>query len=217
MGRDANPLVGTTVAAGVITVRITARGANRDEAAAVADATVAEVRRRLGDLVYGVDDDTMPAVVAELLVRAGATLSVAESCTGGLLGKMLTDSGGATAFFRGGVISYANEAKTDLLGVPADLLDRHGAVSAPTAEAMARGARSRFGSTYALAITGVAGPTGGTAAKPVGLVYTALAEESGVRVLENHLVGDRQAIRMRSALTALNMVRLRLQDEGVER
>jgi len=214
MARDANPLVGTTFAGSVVTVRVTARGANEAEAVERAERSVEEVRRRLGPAVFGADDQTLPGVVGEQLIRCEATVSVAESCTGGLIGKLLTDAAGASGFFVGGVLSYANEVKRDVLAVPAELLDSVGAVSEPVAEAMARGAIERFSTTWAVAVTGIAGPGGGTVAKPVGLVYIALASPGGVEVRRNQFAGSRDMIRLRAALTALNMLRLALESGG---
>jgi nicotinamide-nucleotide amidase len=208
MARDGNPLVGTTVTGGVVTIRVTARGGHEAESAESAERTVEEIRRRLGPVVFGVDEQTLPSVVGSQLIRRGRTLSVAESCTGGLIGKLLTDAPGASGFFAGGVLSYANEVKQAILGVPRDLLDAMGAVSEPVAEMMARGTIERFTTTYALAVTGIAGPDGGTADKPVGLVYTALASPTGVKVQRNQFAGGRDMIRLRAALTALNMLRL---------
>ncbi len=210
MSRDANPLVGTTVKAGVITVRVTARADRRDEARRLADATVRTVTDRLGAYAYGTDEQTMASVVGRLLVRRDATIALAESCTGGMIGRLITDAPGASRFFVGGVVCYSNAVKADLLGVPGNLLDTCGAVSEPVAEALAAGARDRLGATYALAVTGIAGPAGGTEDKPTGLVYTALATPETVRVKRNVFPGDRPTVRQRSALTAMNMLRLEL-------
>jgi len=144
--------------------------------------------------------------VAEALTQRGLTLSTAESCTGGGLSHALTDVPGASAFFIGGVIAYQNHVKTTWLDVPESTLSARGAVSTESAEAMARGCRARFGTDLAVAITGIAGPTGGTAAKPVGLVYLAVASEEGVRVLECHFVGSRRDVRSQSIATALGLI-----------
>jgi len=158
MDRRANPTVGTTVRDGVITVRVTARAPDADTAARAAETTVAEIRRRLGDLVFGEDDQTLGGVVGEALRRAAGTVAVAESCTGGLLGKLITDPPGASEWFVGGTIAYANEAKIGQVGVPADAIAAHGAVSEPVARALAEGARQRFGADWGIGITGIAGP-----------------------------------------------------------
>lgn len=133
----------------------------------------------------------------------GLTVALAESCTGGLAAASITEVAGSSGYFLGGVVSYANAAKEALLAVPAGALAAHGAVSAQVAKAMAQGARARFGATFAASITGIAGPDGGSAEKPVGLVYVALAREAGVEVRRLQLGGDRGAIREGAAAAAL--------------
>jgi len=226
MRADGPVRVGTTVAAGLVSVRIWARGASPDEAAARAEQTVAEVRRRLGDLVVGEDDETMAEVVGRALRQAGQTLATAESCTGGLIGQMITAVPGSSDYYLGGVVAYANAVKQRELDVPAALLAEHGAVSEPVARAMAAGCRARFAADWALGVTGIAGPAGGTADKPVGLVFVGLAgpEEAGDRdtpggpagrvdVQRHVFPGTRDHVRLRAALTALNMLRRRLTPE----
>ena len=210
MARGANPTVGTTVSAGWISVRISACGRTGEEAAALADTAVGEVRRRLGEWYIGEGEDTMASIVGRLLRDAGQTLATAESCTGGLLGEMITETSGSSDYYLGGVVSYANEVKRLLLGVPAELLAEHGAVSEPVAEAMATGVRRRLGSDWSLALTGIAGPTGGSDEKPVGLVYIALAGPAGAAVHRHVFPGDRPIIRHRAATAALNHLRLAL-------
>jgi len=144
--------------------------------------------------------------VGELLRRKGLTLAVAESCTGGLLGMRITEVSGASDYFRGGIIAYSNEVKRDVLGVPAEVLEKHGAVSPECAQAMAEGARRVCATDLALAITGIAGPTGGTAEKPVGLVYIALAGPSGVRVERHEFCGSRQGVRWSASEVALALL-----------
>jgi nicotinamide-nucleotide amidase len=167
-------------------LRVVARG----ESAAAADdrieKVVGAVHERLGDLLYGEGDDTLAIVVGRALERAGATVATAESCTGGGISERITDVPGSSAWFLGGVVAYANEAKQALLGVPESMLAEHGAVSEPVARAMAEGVRARFGSSYGVATTGISGPGGGTAEKPVGLVYVALARDAG-RGVETHV------------------------------
>lgn len=214
MLRGRNPVVGTTVSDGVITVRIRSEGSTRAEARARLDATVREVEARLGTYAFGRMGDTLADVVARLLVGAGRTLVTAESCTGGLLAAMLTSVPGASAWFHGGWVTYANEAKIRDLGVPAALLDAHGAVSEPVVSAMAAGALRVSGADFSLALSGVAGPTGGAPDKPVGTVWGALAVrrhgEPDVRTERWILGGDRDAIRDRAAKSALNLLRLHL-------
>jgi nicotinamide-nucleotide amidase len=178
---QANPTVAPYAGAGEVKLRLTARAVDEAAAAALLEPLEAEIRARTGAHCYGVDDDSLAAVVLEALRRRGETLAVAESCTGGGLGAALAAVPGASDVFLGGVIAYANTLKRELLGVPADLLESHGAVSDPVAVAMAEGIRQRTGSTWALAVTGIAGPAGGTPAKPVGLVHLGLAGPAGSR------------------------------------
>lgn len=207
-----NPEVGLTAELGIISIRITAAAPVREEADTLLAAAEREIVRRLGNAVFGGEGDTLASVGGKLLAETGQTLCTAESCTGGLLGKLLTDVPGSSAYYRGGVIAYADEIKRRWLAVPGELLEAHGAVSAAVAEKMADGARAAWGTTHALSITGVAGPGGGTAAKPVGLVYIGLAAPGGTATHEYRFGADapRDVIRARSAITALNLLRLEL-------
>ena len=204
--------VGTTASKSVVSVRIYSRGP--DEAAALA--TMDEVERtvydRLGPLVFGRDDETLPDVVARCLRDhpRQPILSLAESCTGGMIAKLITDVPGSSAHFHRGFVTYSNQAKTDLLGVPAELIAKHGAVSEPVAVAMAEGARSIEGHGVALSVTGIAGPGGGSDEKPVGTVCLALATPDGTSVRTRQFHGNREMVRWRSALTALAMLRFHL-------
>lgn len=212
MQRDRNPLVGTTAAHAIIGIRILATGATESEAHALAAADLLEIRRRLGSVVFGEGEDTLEAAAAALLDAQGRTIAVAESCTGGLIAKRLTDIPGSSAYFLRGYVTYTNQAKSELLGVPQELIQRAGAVSEEVARAMALGCRKAARSDLALSVTGVAGPSGGTVEKPVGLVYVGLADTSGV-VVKRLLLGDhlsRDEIRTRAAHAAINLLRLRL-------
>lgn len=212
MERGRNPAVGTTAQDAVIGVRIFATGATRSEAEAMLRSTAADIRRRLGTLIYGQGDETLSHAVGKLLRERGQTLAVAESCTGGLIAQTITDVAGSSGYFLSGLVTYANQAKTALLGVPASLIVEHGAVSAPVAEAMARGCRERSGADWAIATTGIAGPDGGTAAKPIGLVYVGLAGPEHAQVREYRL-GEflsRHDVRSRTRWVALNLLRLAL-------
>lgn len=212
MRRGRNPTVGTTAQRGVIGVRIHAHGCSREEGQRLLDETAAEVRRRLGTLIFGEIDDRLAREVGRLLKERRQTMATAESCTGGLLSKLITDVPGSSDYFLQGLITYANEAKSRLLGVPAELIARHGAVSREVAEAMAVGCRQYACTDYAISITGVAGPDGGTAEKPVGLVYIGLADAGGCTVTE-HRLGEttgRDEIRERTCKAALNRLRLKL-------
>lgn len=165
------------------------------------------LRAPLERYVFSEDDRRIEEIVLELCRANGLTLATAESCTGGLVSGRLTSVPGASDVFRGGVVAYSDELKTRLLGVPAEVLAEHGAVSADTAAALAHGARERLGADVGLAVTGVAGPGGGTAEKPVGLVFLHAAAPGGERALEFSVPGDRQAIRARTAVSALHLVR----------
>ena len=159
-------------------------------------------------MVIGQGGETMASVVGRLLRERGHTLSTAESCTGGMIGAMITSEPGASEYYLGGVVAYANAVKQGQLGVPPEILAEHGAVSEPVAEAMARGCREQFASDWALSVTGIAGPAGGTDEKPVGLVYTALAGPHGCDVHRHVFPAQREHIRRRTSMTALNYLRL---------
>jgi nicotinamide-nucleotide amidase len=161
----------------------------------------------LGDAIYGHDRDNMETVVGQLLARQNMQLAVAESCTGGLIAQRLTSVPGSSAYFLGGVVSYANSMKTDFLGVSTSILEQQGAVSRETAEAMAIGIRDRSGADIGLAVTGVAGPEGGTDLKPVGTVYIGIATPAGHWVSKFKFEGDRLQIREMSAQTGLDLIR----------
>ncbi|MEY3463989.1 MAG: hypothetical protein RLZZ468_1767 [Cyanobacteriota bacterium] len=178
---NSNPTVAPYAGGGEVKLRLTARGASHDEAKALLGPVEAEIRARAGVHCFGVDDDSLASVVLELLRRRGQTLAVAESCTGGGLGAALAAVPGASDVLLGGVIAYANAVKQGLLAVPAELLALHGAVSDPVAQAMAAGARRATGADWALAVTGIAGPSGGSPEKPVGLVHIAVAGPDGCR------------------------------------
>lgn len=206
-----NPTVAPLAKLGEVHLRITAKG-TPEAAGAMLDGMEAALRDRLGDAVFGIDDETLQDTTARLLVERGRTLAVAESCTAGLIAARLVERPGASAFFLAGYLPYSDEAKTRDLGVPPALLAAHGAVSAPVAVAMAEGARRHAGADLGLAVTGIAGPTGGTAEKPVGLVYIALASAGAPRVEEFRFgpTLERGVIRHLAAQTALNLLRLTL-------
>lgn len=188
-------------------LRPLARAATVAEAEAKLDAVCAAIRERLGALVYAEGDEPLEAVAGRLLRERGMTLAVAESCTGGLLAERVTHIAGASDYFLGGVVAYANAAKQALLGVPAELLDQHGSVSEPVARAMAEGARERFGADLALATTGVSGPGGGSAEKPVGTVCIALSREGGTHAERFVFPLDRARHRSLTAQIGLDWVR----------
>jgi len=190
-----------------------ARGATASEAEAKLARVCDAIRERLGPLVYGSDAGTMEEVVGKLLREQGKTLAVAESCTGGLVGERITAVPGSSDYFLGGVVAYSDRIKVALLGVPEPILREHGAVSEPVALAMAAGARERFGSDLAVSTTGIAGPGGGSEAKPVGLVWVGFsgADENAAQLFEFPL--DRSRHRLATAQVALDWVRRALLGE----
>jgi nicotinamide-nucleotide amidase len=160
--------------------------------------------------VFTTEGEELEEVVGKFLKNERQTIAVAESCTGGFLGHRITNVPGSSGYFYRGVLAYSNQAKIELLGVPAAIIDRHGAVSPQVARAMASGIRKRANTTFGLSITGIAGPTGATKDKPVGLVYTALAWDQGVHVKKNLFLGDRNAIKFQATQRALDMLRRHL-------
>jgi nicotinamide-nucleotide amidase len=190
-----------------IEVKVLAKAASAGAAQGASRSAADEVRARLGDHVYAEGFGSLPESVGELLATKGLTLAIAESCTGGLAAELLTRTPGSSRYFVGGVVTYANSAKTELLGVPAALIAEHGAVSEPVARAMAEGMRARLGATIGLAFTGIAGPDGGTEQKPVGLVHWAVATAAGTEHKQRVFIGDRQSIRRRAVFAGLDTIR----------
>ncbi len=188
-------------------LRPVARGATEEEANEHLERACQAIEERLGALLYGRDDETMEATVGRLLAERGETVAVAESCTGGLLGERITSVPGSSGWFLGGVHAYANQVKRGLLGVPAETLEEHGAVSEPVARAMAEGARDRLGSTWALSTTGISGPDGGTEEKPVGTVWVGCAGPAGSEAHEFVFPFDRQRNRQVTVQMALDWLR----------
>ena len=207
-----NPTLAPYAKEGEVELRITAKAPTEEEARALIAPVEEEVRGLLGDHVYGADVSSLEEVAFGLLRERGLTLGCAESCTGGLIAKRFTDLPGASAVFRGGVVSYVNDIKRGVLGVPQSLLEEYGAVSEPVARAMAEGARTLLGCDLAVSATGVAGPDPDDRGNPVGLVYLALATPEGtfVKKLESN-VGGRPRIRNTAANHAFNLVRRYLQ------
>ncbi len=212
-----DPTVAPYARPGEVTLRLATKAESAEEAAGRLDVMEARLRERVGRYVYGVDDETMEVAVGRALRARGATVAVAESCTGGLIASRLTDVPGASDYFLGGVVAYANEIKQRVLGVPEETLADHGAVSEPTAVAMAGGARALYGADYALATTGIAGPGGGSEEKPVGLVYLAVADAEGTICLRQNWPGTREQFKHRVSQYALNLLRKRVLGIEVER
>ena len=208
--RSEDPTVAPYAKTGEVHVRITSRGTTREEAMSRVLPVESEARARLGGVVYGADEDTLESVVLALLRRRGETLAVAESCTGGGLGGRITSVPGSSDVFLGGVVSYSNRLKESLLGVSPGTLAQHGAVSEECAREMAQGVCRATGATWGVSVTGVAGPDGGTAEKPVGLVYTGVSGPDGTTVERNEFPGGREAVRERSQKWALLQLRKRV-------
>ncbi|PLX85001.1 MAG: damage-inducible protein CinA [Desulfuromonas sp.] len=187
-----------------IEVKLRASG---PEAGSLVDRAELLARQALGDYVVGSGEETLAGNTARLLRLTGKTLALAESCTGGLIAKLLTDQPGASEFLDRSLVTYSNTAKTALLGIPAELIEHHGAVSAICARAMATEVRQRAGTDLGLAVTGIAGPDGGTEEKPVGTVFIALSSASNVRLERFNFPGNRCQIRLRTACTALDWLR----------
>ncbi|HVZ73596.1 MAG TPA: CinA family nicotinamide mononucleotide deamidase-related protein [Polyangia bacterium] len=188
-------------------VKVIVRGATVEEEQATLEKIDAELRKRIGQGIYGVDGESFPSAVAKALRSQEATLGIAESCTGGLAGELVTTEPGASAFFRGSVVSYADEIKTSILGVKPETIADFGAVSEPVAREMAEGAKRVLGSTVAVAITGIAGPGGGTPEKPVGTVCFAACGPGTTRTTTKLFAGNRERVRVAAAYFALDLAR----------
>lgn len=208
--KDANPSVAPYAKTGEVHLRVTAKASSEDEA----DATIAErvtlLKERLGDAIYGENETTLEEAVVTLLKLRRKTVATAESCTGGTLAGRITNVAGSSEVFGTGVVTYANEAKVGLLKIPQALIASVGAVSPEVARAMAERVRELSGADYGLSVTGIAGPGGGTAEKPVGLVYIGLSQEGKVVATKHHFSGLRSDIRLRSTQVALDMLRQEL-------
>ena len=209
MNAMSNPTLAPYAKEGECELRVTAKAAADEEAQALLQPTVAQVRELFGDKVYGVDVPSLEYVVIRDLKEKGLTIGTAESCTGGLMAKRLTDVPGASAAFRGGIVSYTNEIKAGVLGVPQDMLDRLGAVSGEVAAAMAEGARRVLGCDIALSSTGVAGPDRDDRGNEVGTMFVAIATPEGTRVRALHLGARpmRERLRTQTASHAFDLAR----------
>ncbi|WP_394834134.1 competence/damage-inducible protein A [Pendulispora rubella] len=190
-----------------IEVKVLARGLSTAAARELCERATLEVKQRLADVIYGEADDTFAGVTGRLLRKKEYTLAVAESCTGGLVGHLLTREPGASDFLLVDVVTYANSAKTRLLGIDEEVIRGHGAVSSEVACAMAEGVKRVSGADVALSLTGIAGPSGGSPEKPVGTVFIAVAGPGGVKVVERHFPGDRHMIQTLAAYVGLNLIR----------
>jgi nicotinamide-nucleotide amidase len=201
-----NPTVAPLAKPGEVALRIAAKAATAQEAEKMIEPVERALREQLGDYIFGQDGTSLEEAVGELLKQRRETVAAAESCTGGWLGKRITDVAGSSDYFLGSLTCYSNEAKAAMLGVSASTLEEKGAVSADTAEAMAAGVRCKLGSDWGIGITGIAGPSGGTDDKPVGLVYIGLAGPRECQVATNRFPGSREDVRWRSTQKALEML-----------
>ena len=211
MQRGRNPLINCTSEYGLITLSIIATAKDKDNAQRMVEKDELLLTELLGELIYGRGEQTLADVIGEKFAQQGKTIAVAESCTGGCLAKLLTDIAGASRYFRYGWVTYSNNAKISELDVEPDLIEKYGSVSEQVAEAMAEGARKKAGTDFAVGITGIAGPSGGSEQKPVGLVYISIDSDTGCQTRRIDISGDRDFIRLRAAQIALNMLRLKLQ------
>ena len=204
--------VQTTILAGAgdVQFNLFTRAASMEEAQQRVDDLAGEIEDELEDAVYATKGESLEQIVGYYLQMRNATLAVAESCTGGLLAERITSMSGSSRYFLGGAVVYSNEVKTEYADVPAKLIAKHGAVSREVAAALAEGIRKRCKATLGIGITGVAGPNGGTAEKPVGLVYHALAAERGTQIEERKFPGDRKRVRWFASQMALDMLRRKL-------
>ncbi len=206
----ANPATTILAVSGAIEIHLRAHAANAEEADRLLGVLADKIEATLGDHVFATHGETLEEVVGMYLVMKQETVAVAESCTGGLLAERLTRTPGSSNYFLGGAVCYSNRLKVRLAGVPERLLQEHGAVSKPVARALAEGVRRNTGADIGVGITGVAGPSGGTPEKPVGLVFIALADERGTEVREFRFPGDRARIRLWATQAALELIRRRV-------
>lgn len=207
INNQTNPTIAPYAKEGEVTLRVTAKCKMDESAEEIIEPVVSEIKERLGTAVYSTDDKNLEEVVGELLIRSDLKITVAESCTGGLISSRLTNIPGISGVFNRGIICYSNESKIENLGVKPETIRDFGAVSKETAIEMAEGIRKLSGTDIGLSVTGIAGPTGGTAQKPVGLVYIALSSVDGTECREFKLWGERKRIRNVAALHAFDMVR----------
>lgn len=217
--KGSNPTAACYAKDGEMFVRVTAKAENAAKAEELCRPMAEQIRERIGDCAYSMKEDSLEELAVALLKEHGLTVAVAESCSGGLLAKRITDIPGSSAVFEMGAVTYADRIKTQLLGVPEEMLKEHGAVSEPVAAAMAEGIRREAGSSIGIGITGIAGPDGGTDEKPVGLIYVGLNDENGTVVQRVKVFSKRRPrsyYRHTAASFALDMIRRRLQHLPIE-
>ncbi len=197
---------------GMVDLKLTLKGENTEKLQDEMAKKIELLKERLGDAIYGYDSDTLQSVIGKMLREKGLTIATSESCTGGLVANLITDVPGSSDYFKGGVVSYWNEVKHDVLGVSEIILHHFGAVSEPVAVMMAEGVRNLLNTDVGLSTTGIAGPTGGTPEKPVGLVYMGVSVRGNTTVIKKIFKGDRLMVKKQAALTVLNLVRLKLKE-----
>ncbi len=196
--------------AGTVRLRLTCKSSNKNEAENTIKKEVNKLKQLIPEYIYGYDNDSLEEIIIKSMSEKKLSLGIAESCTGGYLSHLLTSISGSSKCFKGTIVSYSNESKERLLNIPSALIEAHGSVSSQVAEAMAEGARKKFETDYGIGVTGIAGPSGGSKDKPIGLVYIAISDKNEV-ISEKFLFGDkRERNIIRSSLTALNMLRKRL-------
>ena len=213
---QSNPSIAFNAKSAEIHIRLTVKASSLDEANEMMDNTERLIRERIGQHIFGVDDETMEVSVGKLLREKGITLSLAESCTGGMVASRLTEVSGSSEYIMYGIVSYSNQAKEKILGVRKETINKYGAVSKETAEEMARGVRQINDSDIGLSVTGIAGPGGGTDEKPVGLVYIGLSTPEITFVKKFNFAGNRQLIRLLSSTAALNMIRRYIKEKKID-
>lgn len=211
-----NPQTATLFNKTEIEIQLTAQGETLAEAENLNEELANKIAKKLGIAVFAKNGEKMEEVIGKLLTERGETLSVAESCTGGLIGYRLTDVAGSSKYFIGGVVAYHNDAKIRTLNVSAELIEKHGAVSGEVAEALAKGMRQRAKTDYAISITGIAGPGGGTDEKPVGTVFVGYSDKEITKSLRLKLPGDRNLIRWRSSQAALDYLRRKILEKNTD-
>ncbi len=197
---------------GMVDLKLTLKGEDTEKLQEEMKKKIDILKERLGDAIYGYDGDTLQSVIGKMLREKGLTIATSESCTGGLVANLITDVPGSSDYFKGGVVSYWNEVKHNVLGVSEVILRHFGAVSEPVAIMMAEGVRNLLNTDVGLSTTGIAGPTGGTPEKPVGLVYMGVSIRGNTTVIERIFKGDRLMVKKQAALTVLNLVRLKLEE-----
>ncbi len=211
-----NPTIATYAKLGEVTLRVSAKVKAGEDANLILKPVIDEIKKRTGACLYSDTDQTLDAVVANLLLDKNITIATAESCTGGLISETLTNIPGISKVYIGGAVTYSNESKAELLGVKEQTLQKYGAVSRETAAEMAQGIRSRLKTDMGVSVTGIAGPDGGTLEKPVGLVYVGLASEKGTITKELRLTGNRNKIRTITALNVFDMIRRHVMDLQID-